>query len=421
VAVAGYGTSAHGCIGAQGCLTAAPGCPKQLAVGVPCGGGTVKNFTATVERAAAECDATPGCAAFSVSDPSYKALPQFMCQLHPDTIAQSSQAAPQWNVWQKSGGPKPGKWPYIPGGKSPFCFFDDWFSPPPAKPTKPDLVWTTPSKGVTGSMPLGNGKLGLNVWADSGNVVWLLLSHVDALDENTNLDKLGRVKIEAVISQPLLVAQAFKQEMHLPNQTVSIDLTSGVSLDVWVDATTDAVRVASTGAAHKLQATLEIWRNATTGYPAAVVNGTTTYKPPLGCPALHPNILLHPDIVVEKDDSLMFYHRNLEEWVVPSWEIDLKSQQMPPDLPAALVNQTFGGLLSGTTDSKMIRTPGSRQLVSVSTSAGAPLRVSRSPEQPGGTTMASLPSLRNSRPPRPNQPVAKHRPLFGRSSGATLI
>ena len=78
-----------------------------------------------------------------------------------------------------------------------------------------------------------------------------------------------------------------------------------------------------------------------------MVNGSTIYKPPLGCPKLHPNIILHADTVVEKEDSVLFYHRNLEEWVVPAWMIDLKSQQMPTDLPANLVNQTFGGLLSG--------------------------------------------------------------------------
>ena len=80
-------------------------------------------------------------------------------------------------------------------------------------------------------------------------------------------------------------------------------------------------------------------------------------------------VTLHPDIVEEKDDMslgahILFYHRNLEEWVVPSWKIDLESQQMPDDLPAALVNQTFGGMLSGGAESKMTRT-GPMQLTSV--------------------------------------------------------
>ena len=50
--------------------------------------------------------------------------------------------------------------------------------------------------------------------------------------------------------------------------------------------------------------------------------------------------------------------------MVPSWKIDLESQQMPADLPAALVNQTFGGMLSGSAESKMARS-GPMQLTSV--------------------------------------------------------
>ena len=101
-----------------------------------------------------------------------------------------------------------------------------------------EQVWTDAPTSVTESMPLGNGRLGVNVWADTADTLWLLLSHVDALDENTNLDKLGRVKIEAVLSElgssGLLLSrsQAFRQEMHLSNATVSVDLTNGVSIDV---------------------------------------------------------------------------------------------------------------------------------------------------------------------------------------------
>ena len=73
---------------------------------------------------------------------------------------------------------------------------------------------------------------------NSGAQVWLLLSHTDALDENTNLDKLGRVAVRAVLGDAAAATpQAFRQEMHLANATVHIDLPSGVSFDVWVDAT----------------------------------------------------------------------------------------------------------------------------------------------------------------------------------------
>ena len=254
------------------------------------------------------CSSTPGCAAFSVISPTYSG--HMMCEMHPETIAQSSQANQFWSVWQ-SDAPKPGKWPYAPGAKPP---------PPPPPPPHEELAWDTPSKDVTGSMPLGNGKLGLNVHADSTDTVWLLLSHIDALDENTNLDKLGRVAVRATTADDDAATQPFRQEMHLTNATVHIDLTSGVSLDVWVDATTDAVRVESSSPTpHKLEATLEVWRNSTGPYPG----GFSV------CADLHPNVTLHPDVVEAHDDGILFYHRNLEEWTNPACE-SIQQRSAPP-------------------------------------------------------------------------------------------
>ena len=60
--------------------------------------------------------------------------------------------------------------------------------------------------------------------------------------------------------------------------------------------------------------------------------------------------------------------------MVPSWKIDLESQQMPADLPAALVNQTFGGMLSGGAESKMARS-GPMQLTSVTASTTQALSI----------------------------------------------
>ena len=51
---------------------------------------------------------------------------------------------------------------------------------------------------------------------------------------------------------------AFLQKMHLSNGSVHFDLPTGVSMDVWVDATTDVVRVTSSGMKHKLEARLEV-------------------------------------------------------------------------------------------------------------------------------------------------------------------
>ena len=58
-----------------------------------------------------------------------------------------------------------------------------------------NVVWDTPSKEHNGSMPIGNGDIGMNVWVDTGGNLWLLLSKTDAWSENCRLLKLGRVRV----------------------------------------------------------------------------------------------------------------------------------------------------------------------------------------------------------------------------------
>ena len=38
-----------------------------------------------------------------------------------------------------------------------------------------NVVWDSPSTGINGSMPLGNGDIGVNIWAEAGGDVLLLI------------------------------------------------------------------------------------------------------------------------------------------------------------------------------------------------------------------------------------------------------
>lgn len=340
--------------------------------------------------------------------------------------------------------------------------------PPPPPPPSPDqsdadVVWDTPSVDVLGSMPLGNGKLGVNVWADDTSAIGLLLSHVDALDENAQLDKLGRVMLRVPAPPPLLIqpplapasytvhpgfagkqppigtvnctgsqadcpaqaqaacskargctgfglspiwpvswpnggkaaelyagtladahpntawtlwhnsnpappapptppTQPFKMEYRLANMSVRVQLPvpQNVTVDVWVDATTQALRVESVGdAEHTLEATVEIWRN-TTGQP---------YKFDSCYGA---NVTLAADTVLQESDGIYFYHRNPgAESATSMWPKDWAMQQMPSGagnvLPDPQLNNTFGCLLTGVGGTVLVAS-GSMQMMSASPS-----------------------------------------------------
>lgn len=62
-------------------------------------------------------------------------------------------------------------------------------------PSNCNVVWTTPGEDSFGSMPLGNGDIGLNVWVGKNGDLLFYISKVDAFDAGHLLPKLGRVRI----------------------------------------------------------------------------------------------------------------------------------------------------------------------------------------------------------------------------------
>ena len=58
-----------------------------------------------------------------------------------------------------------------------------------------NVVWDSPSTDAHGSMPLGNGDIGLNAWAQADGTIHLLISKTDAWDDNSRLVKVGEVVV----------------------------------------------------------------------------------------------------------------------------------------------------------------------------------------------------------------------------------
>lgn len=49
--------------------------------------------------------------------------------------------------------------------------------------TQDNVVWTVPCKDATGSMPLGNGELGINLWIKENGDLLFYLSRNDSFSE----------------------------------------------------------------------------------------------------------------------------------------------------------------------------------------------------------------------------------------------
>ncbi|MEI7728287.1 MAG: DUF5703 domain-containing protein [Verrucomicrobiota bacterium] len=102
-----------------------------------------------------------------------------------------------------------------------------------------NVVWPVPSEDSFGSMPLGNGDVGANVWVEPNGDLVLYLSKVDAFDAGHLLPKLGRVRLRL---EPALDVKKFQQTLVLCD--AAIEIKSGdVNLRVWIDANQPVVRV----------------------------------------------------------------------------------------------------------------------------------------------------------------------------------
>src|SRR3954452_23412406 len=105
-----------------------------------------------------------------------------------------------------------------------------------------NVVWHSPSRAgdITGSMPIGNGDIGVNVWAEEGGDVLLLIGKTDAWDENSINLKLGRVRLK--LSPPPSPGAPFRQTLRLPTGDIEI-LIGNVRLILWVDANQPVIHV----------------------------------------------------------------------------------------------------------------------------------------------------------------------------------
>src|SRR6478609_5384677 len=97
-----------------------------------------------------------------------------------------------------------------------------------------DITWDSPSKNALGSMPLGNGDIGINAWVEPNGDLMLLLGKSDSFDEFNRLLKIGRIRIKTTPSI-FTEGQSFSQRLNLADGSIEIK-TKTSKLRIWVDA-----------------------------------------------------------------------------------------------------------------------------------------------------------------------------------------
>ncbi len=192
-----------------------------------------------------------------------------------------------------------------------------------------NVSWTTPAQTDRGSMPLGNGELGINAWVLAGGAIELYLARTDARTELDRCVKLGKVRVSFTPDDGL-TGFAFRQTLILAEGCIEIRYGDAVEnagiVHIFVDAE----------------------------HPTVFVTGQFTH--PVTVVAQYENWRTHPrldaasgacespDTVQGLGDGVLFYHRN-GPTIIPFLARLQAVETVASAIPDCLSDRTFGGLM----------------------------------------------------------------------------
>lgn len=208
-----------------------------------------------------------------------------------------------------------------------------------------DIDWASllPESSTTfvNTMPLGNGRFGLNAWAEpvAGGVT-LLLSSTDAWNEAGEIIKVGFVSLN-ISPNPFNQGSYFRQHLHLLNATITIDIggsvvAPAVTILLYVDANTNMVVLSTTS----LQpVSVDV-------YPTIVRPQPTSITPPFECAAYQ----ISSDVLVNSSlpglpANVAFYHRNSITTIYERSLTDLNLGSLIGKFSNPLANRTSGAVV----------------------------------------------------------------------------
>ncbi len=208
-----------------------------------------------------------------------------------------------------------------------------------------NVVWTEPSADSAGSMPIGNGDVGLNVWVERNGVLRFYISKTDSFSGLGRLLKLGGVRLQ-FDPDPLASPEQFQQTLNLQEGVITVQAQKdGFSLEVriWVDACNPAVHVeCRANRPYTLQADLDVWRRKARLLKAGEANSARGIA---GGPVpLH----VEPDTILPPEENrLVWYHHNTRS----IWADTMRHQGaagLLSNFTDPLKDRIFGAAMEGT-------------------------------------------------------------------------
>lgn len=224
-----------------------------------------------------------------------------------------------------------------------------------------DVVWNSPSTDYNGSMPLGNGEIGLNVWMEPSGDLLLYIGTTDSWDDNGRLLKLGRIRIK-INNHPTNSEEFFQQRLNLQKGTIEIQSGTGeqsASLRVWVDACHPVIEVEiQTSTITETTASIELWRNHQMSIPSSSLECSDVLT---NDPQQRPLIIEPDTLITNLSQQIGWYHHNTKS-IGPQMCAQIQGLQDFPR-PDPLLGRTCGAIITATrgqriSDTQLQSTPG---------------------------------------------------------------
>ena len=204
-------------------------------------------------------------------------------------------------------------------------------------------TWTTPSLNSSGSMPVGGGGVGLNVWCDSVGTIRFYVSQSGTFDENNTMLKLGRFEMRTF---PHWAEGGFSQTLHLETGEMTLK-QGGVTVTIWCDVFKPIIHV-EVDAKQKALPVLSYQSWRTEDQPFTQAEGQqSSWKwlaPKLPDPS---RCVTRRDSIEATPSQITFFHQNRDETVFDYTVHDQQLDAWRDSLYNPLKDRIFGGMLTG--------------------------------------------------------------------------
>ena len=208
-----------------------------------------------------------------------------------------------------------------------------------------DVIWNSTSENSLGSMPLGNGDIGLNVWVEKSGDICFYISKTDAWDDNSRLVKIGKVRVTLKPENGRLPSFNFQT---LKLETGSVDIQYGeksnaVNVSVWVDANHPVINVdVNSDTPVELIVKNEMWRTGKDTLES-ISHGDVMFNPKYSNGSEEP-VIIEPDFTLKQQtNQIGWYHHNVKS-IGP--EVTAVHQGINDLIKDPVINRVFGAVVT---------------------------------------------------------------------------